>query len=110
MRLLLFGYKLDEMCRRCVKELLPKRGSTCLDSGHYILNWAGCDSCKSRDVPIQKIRVFTVNDEEAEEALYQINPVGGSTGAAETITENSWEEEVTFQHVCPSCEHLVCEH
>lgn len=55
----------------------------CLDSGSYMLNYAGCCQC------------------------------GESTSISITnrqTTEEDGEEITTYQHVCPSCSHIIANH
>ncbi|XP_022093547.1 protein Churchill-like isoform X2 [Acanthaster planci] len=73
------------MCVECVKVKCPDRGSVCLETGSYLVNFQGCASCHSREnIQIQNRHTDT-DDEEGE-------------------------ERVTYDHVCAVCEHLIAEH
>jgi hypothetical protein len=67
----------------------PDRGSCCLDTGVYVINFKECAECGKRDfpVPIDKERVEPLDSDE----------------------ENQ-EEEVTFKHKCKHCDHIIAEH
>ncbi|XP_025105280.1 protein Churchill-like [Pomacea canaliculata] len=70
------------MCLECVKEEFPERETTCLESGSYLLNYAGCQNCSAKDLQIMN-RICTEEDEE---------------------------ELITYQHVCSQCNHVVANH
>ncbi|KJE95266.1 hypothetical protein CAOG_05736 [Capsaspora owczarzaki ATCC 30864] len=73
------------MCRNCLKEDTPARGTTCLDTGAYLVNFKGCAQCQSFEFPREQDRKVDEDDE---------------TG----------EETVTFTHVCKQCNHVIAEH
>ncbi|XP_055957064.1 protein Churchill-like [Patella vulgata] len=71
------------MCEGCVREEYPDRGTLCLESGCYMMNYAGCHECQDRSTPkIVNKKSDEINDEEM----------------------------ITFQHVCSKCNHLIGEH
>ncbi|XP_065844662.1 protein Churchill-like isoform X2 [Oscarella lobularis] len=73
------------MCRNCLREDCPDRGSVCLESGVYLLNYKGCSQCGERSS-------VGVSDRE------------------ETTNEEDGDEEVNFKHVCESCNHVIAKH
>lgn len=83
-----------KMCKKCiVSENPPDRGRTCLDAGAYILNLGACGNCGARGSLPKSVEVSrTVNTDTDDE------------GESEEV------EEVTFQHVCTVCEHVIAEH
>eukprot|EP00516_Mucochytrium_quahogii_P005056 CAMPEP_0203757194 /NCGR_PEP_ID=MMETSP0098-20131031/10330_1 /ASSEMBLY_ACC=CAM_ASM_000208 /TAXON_ID=96639 /ORGANISM=" , Strain NY0313808BC1" /LENGTH=162 /DNA_ID=CAMNT_0050649341 /DNA_START=105 /DNA_END=590 /DNA_ORIENTATION=+ len=87
------------MCRRCVKETLPDRGSTCLDGGTYFLNWKACGSCGSRDIPAIDQRTQESSEMQA----------GGESNAEDDDDEEDLEI-VRYVHKCSACGHEICEH
>ncbi|KAJ7371076.1 Protein Churchill [Desmophyllum pertusum] len=72
------------MCRDCVKVQHPERGTICLESGCYLLNFACCKACGTKE-PLKITEKYSQEDSEGEEL-------------------------VTYKHVCPTCDHLVAEH
>lgn len=88
-------FALRKMCRKCLLELRPDRGSTCLDTGVFVLNFGGCAECGKRDFP----------KAADEESTAQSDEDGG-----EEDGDDSYEEEVTYKHKCKHCEHLIAEH
>lgn len=72
------------MCRVCVKQELPQRGTICLESGSYLLNFASCKECGRRE----PLKITDKVDEEDDDG----------------------EEMVTYKHVCASCDHVVATH
>lgn len=72
------------MCQSCVKQQHPQRGTICLESGSYLMNFAGCKECGKKE-PLKTLGMFTEEDVDGEEL-------------------------VTYKHVCPGCDHLVAEH
>ena len=36
------------MCRECLVTVRPERGRTCLETGAFVINYAGCHACKQR--------------------------------------------------------------
>ncbi|NP_001161517.1 churchill-like protein [Saccoglossus kowalevskii] len=72
------------MCLDCVKQKCPDRGSMCLDSGAYLVNYHGCSECKQKE-PLKTVDV-------------------------QKDIEEDGEESVSYQHVCPNCMHVVAEH
>ncbi|KAL9954598.1 hypothetical protein ACROYT_G042160 [Oculina patagonica] len=72
------------MCKDCVKEQHPERGTICLESGTYLLNFACCKECGKKE-PLKITEKLSQEDDNGEEL-------------------------VTYKHVCPSCDHLVAEH
>lgn len=72
------------MCQGCVKVQYPERGTMCLESGSYLLNFACCTVCGKRE-PLK------ITEKSSQE-------------------DNDGEELVTYKHVCPRCGHLVAEH
>ena len=77
------------MCRDCLFEVRPRRGSVCLETGAYVLNFRGCVRCGSRQRP----RAVAHTREEDED-------------------DDEVSEEITFRHVCatPGCGHVIAEH
>eukprot|EP01112_Ceratiomyxa_fruticulosa_P011616 TRINITY_DN3164_c0_g1_i5.p1 TRINITY_DN3164_c0_g1~~TRINITY_DN3164_c0_g1_i5.p1 ORF type:complete len:112 (+),score=26.05 TRINITY_DN3164_c0_g1_i5:148-483(+) len=71
------------MCVECVKSVTPDRGTTCLDTGAYMMNFKGCKVCNEKQV-----KTTSLTREEDE----------------------SGKEEVTFIHVCSKCSHEVSKH
>ncbi|XP_070179586.1 protein Churchill-like isoform X2 [Littorina saxatilis] len=53
----------------------------CLETGSYLVNYAGCNECGGRDILI-KNRIVSEDEDEL----------------------------ITFQHVCLHCEHIVANH
>ncbi|GBG28822.1 Protein Churchill [Hondaea fermentalgiana] len=111
------------MCRQCARETLPERGRVCLDSGAYLLNWAGCASCGAKDAPRAADRA--VEEEEIDDdhdddhfaanvdgALAGETPSDGPSGSepAPSGEPKGFEEITTYRHVCAKCDHFVCEH
>ena len=84
------------MCRKCVKEVLPVRGRTCLDAGAFLANWAGCGACGAQAAPA------------ARGAKVERNG-GGAQQADDDLAEDE-EEETRFEHACGACGHVVAEH
>ncbi|CAH3182604.1 unnamed protein product [Porites lobata] len=72
------------MCQDCVKEKHPQRGTICLESGSYLMNFASCIAC-GRKEPLKITDKSTEEDEDGEELI-------------------------TYKHVCPSCDHIVASH
>lgn len=56
------AHTLFGMCRECVRSERPDRGSMCLDSGAFFLNFLGCASC-------QAVQLTTANKEVAEDDI-----------------------------------------
>lgn len=55
------------------------------------MNWAGCGSCGSRDLP--KIAERSIEEDGAEDDEFC-----------------ELEEITTFKHLCSACDHFICEH
>lgn len=117
------------MCRKCLKEPLPDRQTTCLDAGSYLLNWNGCGECGSRDLPSTRARLCeATGGTENSGAAAPVAPLGASVGASldasqpsqlngdregamkDTEDEEDEEEVTTYEHACSACGHAVCEH
>ena len=79
----------------CLGELLPDRGRTALDCGHYLLNWRACANCGR---------------------MTEIVEAGRETDAraADEVDEGSddgeCDETTTFMHRCATCSVVICEH
>ncbi|KAM5129828.1 protein Churchill [Mantella aurantiaca] len=71
------------MCGGCVQEEYPERGSTCLETGSFLLNYVSCAKCNTRDF------VLIAN---------------------KTADEEDGEEIITFDHVCKNCHHVIAKH
>ena len=82
------------MCIDCVKVKCPDRGTVCLETGCYLLNFQGCAECHKKE-PLKREETQSDGAEEEEE---------GEEGTEED------EELVTFNHACGSCGHVVAEH
>ena len=80
---------LPAMCRKCVVTVLPDRGDFCADGGCYLVNYAGCASCKA----------FAV----------QAAPLADDDGASSGSDEES-AEVTEFMHRCTACGHDVAQH
>eukprot|EP00042_Codosiga_hollandica_P017466 m.48191 g.48191 ORF g.48191 m.48191 type:complete len:111 (+) comp47686_c0_seq5:274-606(+) len=70
------------MCLKCVSEKAPDRGTTCNDTGAFMMNYLGCIECKSLQL------VSTARQE----------------------TEEDGEELLEFAHTCQNCNHKVATH
>ena len=81
------------MCRKCLIDVRPDRGTMCLDDGAFVANFRSCAVCGLRAMP--KVGTKTIDDENDD----------GVVGD-ETI------EEVTFEHVCSTdgCGHVISSH
>eukprot|EP00300_Choanocystis_sp_HF-7_P030116 c38877_g1_i1.p1 GENE.c38877_g1_i1~~c38877_g1_i1.p1 ORF type:complete len:123 (+),score=16.43 c38877_g1_i1:1-369(+) len=71
------------MCRDCVKSERPDRGTTCLETGAFFMNFRGCAACTAVNI--------AVIDREAEE-------------------DDEGNETVSFTHVCGACNHVIGKH
>eukprot|EP00123_Amoebidium_parasiticum_P012695 comp21519_c0_seq1/m.29906 comp21519_c0_seq1/g.29906 ORF comp21519_c0_seq1/g.29906 comp21519_c0_seq1/m.29906 type:complete len:114 (-) comp21519_c0_seq1:585-926(-) len=72
------------MCKHCIKDPMPSRGTTCTDTGAYVVNYVGCKDCGSLSFP---------------------------KAAGRTVEEETdGTEETKFTHVCKDCGHVICEH
>ena len=76
-----------KMCKDCMIEMRPDRGTICLESGAYIANLKSCAACGARQMPL--VAALENTEEEEDDAL---------------------EEEVNFDHVCASCGHVIAHH
>eukprot|EP01086_Lenisia_limosa_P008500 TRINITY_DN30072_c0_g1_i1.p1 TRINITY_DN30072_c0_g1~~TRINITY_DN30072_c0_g1_i1.p1 ORF type:complete len:115 (-),score=16.54 TRINITY_DN30072_c0_g1_i1:6-350(-) len=74
------------MCQHCIVQPLEDRGSICLESGTYYVNYKGCVKCGGGMADLRVIEMATEEDEE------------------------EMSEEVTYKHQCKKCEHIICEH
>lgn len=72
------------MCRECVKQILPSRGNVCIESGSYLLNFKGCVVCGAKEA-------LNITDHNKQE-------------------DDNGEEQITYKHVCSSCDHVIAEH
>ena len=72
------------MCRKCVAEEQPDRGTACLDTGAYLANFKACAACGVRATLRATERV---EDEDAD--------AGGDGGGDEE------EETVNFKRASP---------
>ncbi|XP_018025015.1 protein Churchill-like [Hyalella azteca] len=72
------------MCLSCVKTSSPDRGNTCLESGSYLLNLSGCHGCGRMDTLVTQDITETMTSDETQ--------------------------EITYNHVCSSCGHIVAQH
>ncbi|WAR18262.1 CHUR-like protein [Mya arenaria] len=72
------------MCRSCVKEEYPDRESVCLESGSYMMNYAGCSQCGESS------------------AIVMVNK--------QTTEDEDGQEVITYQHICQSCSHVIANH
>ena len=95
------------MCKECVKEVFPDRGSVVLDDGAYILNLARCAKCAQRSPP-RSINRQVVEDEGKEPTVLVLNV----TNAEESEHEGANEiiHTTTYTHQCGSCDHIIGEH
>ena len=71
------------MCGDCVEKEYPNRGTTCLENGSFLLNFAGCAVCSKRDFMLITNR---------------------------SLKEEDGEEIVTYDHLCKNCHHVVARH
>jgi hypothetical protein len=71
------------MCNNCIIQLLPDRGTTCLETGSYFLNFKGCGSCGKKGM------IKNINHKKEE---------------------NEIKETILFTHICVECNHIICEH
>tara|TARA_B110000208_G_scaffold182468_1_gene234219 strand:+ start:49 stop:771 length:723 start_codon:yes stop_codon:yes gene_type:complete len=84
-------------------ELLPDRGSTAFDRGHYLANWKSCPNCARRTEIVEAARTTEVEDEDEEEG-------DGAAAAAAGGGGGDSEETTTFLHRCAECSVVICEH
>mmetsp|Transcript_7796 Transcript_7796/g.14510 ORF Transcript_7796/g.14510 Transcript_7796/m.14510 type:complete len:177 (+) Transcript_7796:81-611(+) len=75
------------MCKDCLREFRPDRGTMCLDKGQYILNLKGCAKCGARSPKIIERKVEEEEDEDGD-----------------------YTETITFTHICAQCSHEICQH
>eukprot|EP00056_Hartaetosiga_gracilis_P021441 m.24171 g.24171 ORF g.24171 m.24171 type:complete len:163 (-) comp9082_c0_seq1:40-528(-) len=120
------------MCKDCLKTPLPDRGTTCLSTGVYLVNFAGCGKCKKFSMPIaEKVdskeddSPFSSDDESEEEKKRIIDTDDANNREDEQVNEgqeekqktnadddedNEDDEHVLFNHRCQECNHLICQH
>lgn len=77
------------MCLECLLEHRPDRGRTCLEEGVYMINFKGCKKC-GEVVELKNKKVEATEEEEVE--------------------DGEFTEELTFDHVCGKCGHVVAQH
>jgi hypothetical protein len=70
------------MCKECVKTKLPERGTMCLETGSYFLNFKGCKECGN-----MLISNIDIEKEDTDST-----------------------ESVKFTHVCEHCGHQIAKH
>ncbi len=80
------------MCVECVKEKCPDRGTTCLETGSYMMNFKECAECHKKEPMKVEARQSGTEEEDEEE-----DSDGG-------------EELITYDHVCSECGHIIAEH
>lgn len=88
------------MCRECVSEIFPKRGTMCMDEGQFLLNLRSCATCGYRGPLREAARTETTSDDECE-------AIDGDVVSGEDVETT---ETVEFDHVCPKCQHVVGHH
>uniref|UniRef100_A0A803K218 Protein Churchill n=1 Tax=Xenopus tropicalis TaxID=8364 RepID=A0A803K218_XENTR len=66
-----------------VVQSLLLQGSTCLETGSFLLNYVSCVQCNKRDF------VLIVN---------------------KTAEEEDGEEIITYDHMCKNCHHVIAKH
>jgi len=71
------------MCRKCLKEDSPDRGTSTLEGGSYLLNFKGCGGCGELSIP----KIINKKREEKDEV-----------------------ETVKYTHICGSCQHVIGDH
>ncbi|XP_060030807.1 protein Churchill isoform X1 [Erinaceus europaeus] len=71
------------MCGDCVEKEYPNRGTICLESGSFLLNFTGCAICSKRDF------MLITN---------------------KSLREEDGEEIVTYDHLCKNCHHVIARH
>jgi len=71
------------MCLKCLREERPERGRSALNGGSYFLNFKGCGACG-------EMGLVKVKDRKKE--------------------ETDTTEDITYIHICPSCDHEICVH
>uniref|UniRef100_A0A7S3PM56 Protein Churchill n=1 Tax=Aplanochytrium stocchinoi TaxID=215587 RepID=A0A7S3PM56_9STRA len=88
------------MCKNCVLEAFPDRGTTVLDSGNYFVNLSVCVACGTKSIPSQID--LKVEKEDID---------GGEDNDDEFETETD-VEITTYQHQCgkDGCDHIIAEH
>ena len=74
------------MCEGCCKEPRFDRGHCCLESGAYLVNFAGCYACGAFE--LTSVERNTDEQEDGED----------------------YEEVITYVHQCGKCGHKICEH
>eukprot|EP01135_Chromosphaera_perkinsii_P010198 Nk52_evm64s2039 gene=Nk52_evmTU64s2039 len=79
------------MCKHCLKEPMPNRERICLETGAYLVNFAGCHKCKKIDFLDELDRLVESGDEDGN-------------------GEESSSETISFKHACKSCGHVVATH
>ena len=78
------------MCQQCVIELMPQRGSWVTDSGCYVVNLKACHGCGQR-LHLSEVQERARTCVEEEE-------------------EDEYEEDISFQHTCSHCGHILGTH
>ncbi|XP_046847438.1 protein Churchill-like [Xenia sp. Carnegie-2017] len=72
------------MCHQCLIQVMPDRGSTCLDGGSYFFNYRQCVSCYKK----ANILITNRRQDEDEDGM----------------------EIIEYQHVCEKCGHIIASH
>eukprot|EP00750_Incisomonas_marina_P003676 INCI13347.1.p1 GENE.INCI13347.1~~INCI13347.1.p1 ORF type:complete len:233 (-),score=47.65 INCI13347.1:477-1175(-) len=125
------------MCRKCLAEVFPDRGSVCLVSGAYLVNFTACNSCKKRDGLPMIIRQdgsalgpggnllrgptqLRPQQSEGAEPVDAAVQEGAESENEDDEDEDSEEdeeeenpelrEETEFEHECLHCGHIVAIH
>jgi hypothetical protein len=116
------------MCQSCLKDVQPDRGSFVSDNGHFITNFKACIACSKREMPVSRARTRngvpfgglsggssstnghgTANGHRDGDRP-EINGPADTTEDNEPREYGEDGEEVSFEHVCVNCEHLIARH
>eukprot|EP00042_Codosiga_hollandica_P017465 m.48187 g.48187 ORF g.48187 m.48187 type:complete len:81 (+) comp47686_c0_seq4:274-516(+) len=69
------------MCLKCVSEKAPDRGTTCNDTGAFMMNYLGCIECKS----LQLVSTARQETEEDGEELLEFARTLSSFGSGKAF-------------------------
>lgn len=91
------------MCKKCVKNKYPQRGSLCSESGAYLANFSGCSGCQGNS---------SIDNRGLTSSVLKVIDKQMLEGNNSDSDENDSEEKeiISFSHACIQCNHVVAKH
>eukprot|EP00730_Choanoeca_flexa_P007637 TRINITY_DN12364_c1_g16_i1.p1 TRINITY_DN12364_c1_g16~~TRINITY_DN12364_c1_g16_i1.p1 ORF type:complete len:139 (+),score=2.53 TRINITY_DN12364_c1_g16_i1:243-659(+) len=101
-----------KMCKSCVKESAPDRGSFVAEKSTYYINFKGCSQCGVKQMLLFQALPADSDDSDFDGGEQRPRSEGpDSDSDSDSNSDDEFRsEEIRHNHICDKCGHIIARH